>query len=123
MIVPTLPTWPALSLHTTLRIVKLSPEGEEVATYPGVVVEAGAPPPWVALRATWVSRQHDLDGLLFVPGDTLHEFFSPVHPFNSFTVFAPDGTLRGWYANVTHPTRIDLTTEPFTLFWHDLYLD
>ncbi len=115
--------WPALPLGTTLRIVKLSPEGEEVATYPGVVVEAGARPPWVALQATWVSRQHNLDGLLFVPGDTLHEFFSPAHPFNVFSVFAPDGTLRGWYANVTYPSRLDTTTDPLTLFWHDLYVD
>src|SRR5262249_15640704 len=89
---------------------------------PGVVIDAGAPPPWLALRATWVSREHNLDGLRFVPGDTLHEFFS-LHSFNAFSVFAPDGTLRGWYANVTHPSRLDTTTEPFTLFWHDLYLD
>ena len=115
--------WPLLPLGTTLRIVKLSPEGEAVATYPGVVIEAGAPSPWVALRATWVSRQHNLDGLLFVPADTLHEFFSPAHRFNVFSVFAPDGTLRGWYANVTYPSRLDTTTDPLTLFWHDLYVD
>ncbi|HKG25377.1 MAG TPA: DUF402 domain-containing protein [Thermomicrobiales bacterium] len=120
---PTQPPWPALPLGTTLRIVKLAPDGAEVATYPGVVVEAGASPPWVVLRATWVSRQHNLDGLLFVPGDTLHEFFSPAHPFNVFSVFAPEGNLRGWYANVTYPSRLDTTTNPFTLSWHDLYLD
>jgi hypothetical protein len=119
----TQPFWPAIPLGTTLRIVKLAPGGEEVASYPGIVIEAGAPPPWLALRATWVSREHNLDGLRFVPGDTLHEFFSPRHPFNLFSVFAPDGTLRGWYANVTHPSRLDTTTDPFTLYWHDLYLD
>jgi predicted RNA-binding protein associated with RNAse of E/G family len=115
--------WPALPLGTPLQIVKLSPAGEEVARYPAVVIEAGATPPWVAVRATWVSRQHDLDGLLFVPGDTLHEFFSPAHPFNVFSVFAPDGRLRGWYANVTHPSRLDHSTEPPTITWHDLYVD
>src|SRR5262245_14561707 len=117
---PDLLPWPVLPIGATLRIVKLSPEGDEVAIYPGVVIEAGAPSPWVALRATWVSRQHNLDGLLFVPDDTLHEFFSPAHPFNVFSVFAPDGTLRGWYANVTYPSRLDTTTDPFTLYWHDL---
>src|SRR5262245_42684261 len=115
--------WPAIPLGTMLRIVKLAPDGEEVASYPGIVIDAGAPPPWLALRATWGSREHNLDGLRFVPGDTLHEFFSPLDPFNLFSVFAPDGTLRGWYANVTHPSRLDTTTDPFTLYWHDLYLD
>ncbi|MEA2528551.1 MAG: hypothetical protein QOG89_195 [Thermomicrobiales bacterium] len=119
----TQPRWPVLPLGTTLRIVKLAPDGAEVTSYPGVVVEAGAPSPWVAVRATWVSRLHNLDGLLFVPGDTLHEFFSPAHPFNLFSVFAPDGTLRGWYANVTYPSRLDASTDPCTLSWHDLYLD
>lgn len=115
--------WPDLVPGTPLRIVKLAPNGTEVAHYPGVVIEAGAPPPWVAVQATWVSRPYDLDGLLFLPGDTLHEFFSPQHWFNLFAVFAPDGALRGWYANVTYPARLDPTTDPMTLYWHDLYVD
>lgn len=116
-------TWPDLPPGTPLQIVKWSPEGVEVARYPGDVIEAGAPVPWVAVRATWVSRTHDLDGLLFVAGDRLHEFFSPRHPYNVFSVWTPEGTLRGWYANVTYPARIDAETEPMTLIWHDLYLD
>jgi Protein of unknown function (DUF402) len=117
------PAWPALPPGTPLRIVKLAPDGSEVTSYPGTVIEAGAPPPWVAVRATWVSRPHDLNGLLFLPGDTLHEFFSPADHFNLFSVWAPDGALRGWYANVTHPSRLDSTTDPPRLYWHDLYLD
>lgn len=115
--------WPPLSPGTALRVVKLAPDGREVTHYPATVIEAGAPAPWIAVEARWVSRPHDLNGLLFVPGDTLHEFFSPVDPFNLFAVFAPDGALRGWYANVTHPTRLDPTSEPPTLTWHDLYID
>lgn len=116
-------TWPDLSPGTELQIVKLDPEGNEVTRYPGFVVEGEHPAPWLVLRATWVSRAYDLDGLLFLPGDRLHEFFSPIHPYNVFSVFSPEGTLRGWYANVTYPSRLDLTTTPPTLFWHDLYLD
>ena len=115
--------WPELPLGTPLQIVKLAPDGTEAARYPGEVIEAGAPPPWVAVRATWVSRAHNLDGLRFIAGDRLHEYFSPAHPFNVFSVFAPDGTLRGWYANVTYPARLEPTTDPPTLTWHDLYLD
>lgn len=115
--------WPPLPVGTELRIVKVSPEGEEVTTYPGWVTDAGAPGPWIAVRADWVRRVVELDGLRFVPGDRLHEFFSPIDWFNLFSVWAPDGTLRGWYANVTHPTRIDAKTSPPTLYWPDLYVD
>jgi hypothetical protein len=115
--------WPDLPIGTELRIVKLAPEGDEVTTYPGWVIEAGAPAPWIAIRADWVRRVVELDGLHFIPGDRLHEFFSPVDRFNLFSVWSPEGELRGWYANVTHPTRLDTTTNPITLYWHDLYLD
>lgn len=121
---PTPPaTWPPLASGATLQIVKLNPMGIEAARYPGVVMAEECPDPWIGLRATWVTPKLSIDGLRLVPGDRLHEFFSPVHPFNVFSVFSPEGALRGWYANVTFPTRLDPLTEPPTLIWHDLYLD
>src|SRR4051812_15170791 len=115
--------WPDLPPGTALIVVKLDPDGIEVARYPGVVIDVGVPSPWVAVQAQWVSREYNLDGLLFVLGDTLHEFFSSEDRFNVFSVFTPKGQLRGWYANVTYPSRIDPSTEPQTLYWHDLYID
>ena len=115
--------WPAFQIGNELRIVKISPEGEEVTTYPGWIIDAGAAAPWIALKADWVRKVVEMDGLQFIPGDTLHEFFSPVHWFNLFSVWSPEGTLRGWYANVTRPTRIDSSTIPATLYWPDLYVD
>jgi hypothetical protein len=115
--------WPPLPVGTTLRVVKVSPEGEEITDYTGTVIDAEAPAPWIAVEAVWTHRPYDLNGLLFLPGDTLHEFFSPVDWFNAFAVFAPDGVLRGWYANVTYPARLDTSTDPYSLFWQDLYLD
>jgi hypothetical protein len=117
------PSWPPLPVGTALRVVKVNPEGEAVTEYVGTVIEAEVPAPWIAVEAVWTHRRYDLNGLLFLPGDTLHEFFSPVDWFNAFAVFAPDGTLRGWYANVTYPTRLDTTTDPYSLYWQDLYLD
>lgn len=121
----TLPTgvWPPLPVGTELRIVKVSPEGQEVTSYPGWIIDLDAPAPWIAARADWVRRLVAMDGLQFIPGDRLHEFFSPHHGYNLFSVWSPEGKLRGWYANVTHPTRIDFTTTPATLYWHDLYVD
>jgi predicted RNA-binding protein associated with RNAse of E/G family len=115
--------WPGLPAGSELRIVKVSPEGEEVTHYPGWVIAAGAPAPWIAVRAEWVRRVVEMDGLRFVPGDRLHEFFSPSHWYNLFSVWSPEGALRGWYANVTRPTRLDLATAPPSLYWHDLYVD
>jgi hypothetical protein len=115
--------WPGLPVGTELKIVKLAPDGDEVTTYPGWVIETSGPKPWIAVQAEWVRRVVELDGLQFIPGDRLHEFFSPVDCFNVFSVWSPEGALRGWYANVTYPTRIDTSTDPITLYWRDLYLD
>lgn len=116
-------SWSALPAGTELRIVKLAPDGHEVTSYPGEVLDAGAPLPWLVARADWILKPIALDGLTFVPGDLLHEFFSPEAWFNVFSVWSPDGDLRGWYANVTYPARLDTSTVPSTLYWQDLFID
>jgi hypothetical protein len=119
--------WPKLAPGTPVECVKVEANGEVIVRYPGTIADLEVPEEWIAVDAYWDPVIHhrviDLNGLLFVPGDRLHEFFSSSLPFNSFSVFAPDGTLRGWYANVTFPTRIDGTQSPPRLYWHDLYLD
>ncbi len=115
--------WPVLTTKQHLTIVKWAPDGSEVTRYPGRVAAERVPPGWLAIEARWVNRAVHLDGLDFLPGDTMIEYFSPVARYNAFAVHAPDGTHRGWYANVTHPATLDLTTDPPTLVWHDLYLD
>ncbi len=115
--------WASLAPGQSLTVVKWAPDGSEVTRYPGRVMTERVPPGWVAVEARWVNRPVHLDGLDFLPGDTMIEYFSPVARYNAFAVHAPDGTLRGWYANVTHPATLDLATDPPTLVWHDLYLD
>ena len=106
----------------TLTVVKLAPEGEEVTHYPGAVV-AVRDDGWIVVRATWTHRLVELDGLQFHTGDMLLEWFSARHWFNAFAVYAPDGHLRGWYGNVTHPAWLEIGHEPPRLIWHDLYVD
>jgi uncharacterized protein len=118
----TTPMWPSLPPGTELIIVKLAPDGSEAARYQGEVV-GHCRDSWVLVLATWTHPTIDLGGLSFCPGDKLLEWFSPRQPFNAFAVFSPADWLKGWYANVTHPARIDTTQDPPVLIWHDLFLD
>lgn len=115
--------WPDGAGALALTVVKLAPDGGRVTGYAGSVVAAGAPPPWICVRAVWDNQPVELDGLRFLPGDTMLEFFSPTEWFNVFAVYAPGGHLRGWYGNVAYPTTFDPTTDPPTLTWHDRFLD
>ena len=115
--------WARLRPGQAIHIRKRHPDGREATTYPGVVMDVELPAPWVGLRAEWTRDVIVLDGLAFTPGDTLHEYFSPEHPFNVFTVIAPDGRTRGWYANVTYPATLGTEEEPWALTWHDLFID
>ncbi|HYP58855.1 MAG TPA: DUF402 domain-containing protein [Thermomicrobiales bacterium] len=108
---------------TLATVVKLSPAGNEVARYSAVVTDEVCPEPWLAVRAIWTMKRVDASGLIFEPGDTLIEYFSPEHWFNAFRVIAPDGALRGMYGNVTHPTTIKSDSAEVVVTWHDLYLD
>ena len=113
----------SIPLGATIQVVKRAPEGHESTRYPAVRVETTAPVPWIELDAVWVVPDVVVAGLEFVPGDTVREFFSAQHPFNAFAVISPEGSLRGWYGNVTYPATIELIDGVQTLVWHDLYLD
>jgi uncharacterized protein len=112
----------ALPTGTVLTVVKRAPDGSEAARYPGEVV-GHRPDSWLIVRATWTNRRIEVGGLSFCPGDELLEWFSPRHRFNAFAVFSAEDRFKGWYANVAYPVRLDATTDPPVLFWHDLYLD
>ena len=115
-------SWSSLLPGAELTIVKLAPDGSEAARYQGEVMDH-CEDSWVPVLATWTSRKIDVGGLAFCPGDKLLEWFSPRHPFNAFAVFSAANRLKGWYANVTHPARLDATQVPPVLIWHDLFLD
>jgi predicted RNA-binding protein associated with RNAse of E/G family len=116
-------SWPPLAPDTLLTVHKEDHHGDLVTRYAGRILDLSTPDPWVAIEARWVNRLVQVDGLSFVTGDILHEFFSPAHPYNLFSVFSPEGQLRGWYANVTYPTRVETTASGLVLTWQDLYLD
>lgn len=102
---------------TSVTIVKLKPDGTEATRYPGQTIDA--PPGWVAARAPWGQRRVDLGYLVFEPNDVFLEYFALERPFNAFAIFTSEGELKGWYCNVTYPTRVDHDV----IYWHDLYID
>ena len=106
-----------------IAVVKRAPDGTEATRYPARVVESSAPAPWIELVADWSIGRVEVAGLVFETGDTIREFFSAEHPYNAFAVIAPDGTMRGWYGNVTYPAFFDTVNGERVLVWHDLYLD
>lgn len=115
--------WETLARGDQLSVVKLAPDGSEVARYSGTVIAAEDADGWIVVQAVWTYRQIDAAGLTFAPGDMLAEWFSPHHDFNAFAVHAPNGVFKGWYANVTYPARLTVETVPPTVTWHDLYVD
>ncbi|MDQ3045898.1 MAG: DUF402 domain-containing protein [Chloroflexota bacterium] len=115
--------WPLLPAGTVLTVIKLAPDGSEATRYPGTLRLSPIHEPWILIEAQWTSRPLLLDGLAFTPGGTLWEYFSAMHWFNVFAIHTPEGTPRGWYANVTYPVDLDLSTDPPILTWRDLYLD
>ena len=115
--------WNTLAPGTGVEIAKLHADGNESTRYAGVVLAGAEHPDWVVIAAQWTRSPVHLDGLDFVPGDSLREYFSNTHWFNVFEVIAPDGKTRGWYANVTYPSWMDERQGVTTVYWHDLIVD
>ncbi len=115
--------WTSLPIGTDVQIIKLRPNGSEATKYPARVLDLPVPRTWVAVEAVWTRDPVALDGLIFSPGDLIHEYFSSQDPFNVFAVFSRQGVLRGWYANVTHPSWMGRDNELPAIYWHDLYVD
>jgi hypothetical protein len=114
---------PQLRAGDAVTVVKLHPHGHETTRYPGRVIAAGAVDDWIVIEARWTVGRIVAGGLVFEVGDRLLEWFSPTRWFNAFHVYAPTGESRGWYANVTYPTRIECGADAPVVTWHDLYLD
>lgn len=106
-----------------VRIVKLRPDGSEAAAYDATELSGPFPEDWRGFRAEWTIGRVAAGGLVFDPGDYLHEYFSPTAWFDAFALFEPEGRIKGWYANVTWPTIFEPGPDGETVVWQDLYID
>ena len=92
-------------------------------TYSGIIIPSEKQN-WIAVEAEWTLPDTDVEGVRFITGGKLVEFFSATNRFNVFQVFGPDGAFTGIYANVTAPTSLtrDEVGQPL-LTWEDHWLD
>ncbi len=122
---PTIVLWTELTLGLEVTVVKRSiKHGPEFrVAYPGTVVTTSVPAPWVEIEARWVAGTIQQAHLTFENDDVLREIFSPIHPYNAFAVYSPEGRLKGWYANVVRPTVISAESEGLEVIWNDLFID
>jgi protein associated with RNAse G/E len=102
-----------------IHVRKLRPDGSQAYAWDGMVLrcdEVG-----IVLRAHFNVDLVDLGFTTFRRGDEFVEFYYWDRGYNVFQVSAPDGTLKGWYANVGLPA--ELNTESGELRYVDLELD
>jgi predicted RNA-binding protein associated with RNAse of E/G family len=63
-------------------------------------------PGHLLIHALWDRDAADLGYVVFEPGDHFYEHHYTDRWYNIFEVRAADGTLKGWYCNVTRPAQI-----------------
>jgi protein associated with RNAse G/E len=109
----------ALAAGSPLHVQKLKPGGALDFAWDGVVLDCDASS--VVLRAEFNVDLVEREFATFRRGDVFHEFYYFDRWYNIFQISAPDGTLKGWYANVGSPA--ELNPETGTLDYVDLALD
>ncbi|MEX0788250.1 MAG: DUF402 domain-containing protein [Anaerolineales bacterium] len=101
-----------------LTVHKLDAHGREVFRYPARLFQAAADR--IVLEAEYGREAVDVGGLRMEPGDRFVETFYFDRWYNVFAVYAGAGRqLRGWYANVTRPARL----QGSEVYAEDLALD
>ncbi len=100
-----------------MRIHKCDHRGQPRVGYDGELIARDGPR--ITLRATWTLPARMLPYVTLEPGDVFIETFYTDRWYNVFEIHGPDGTLKGWYADICRPARL----EDDALSWDDLALD
>jgi hypothetical protein len=108
-----------LSSGSPVHVRKLKPDGALDYAWDGTVVRCDAE--GIVLRAEFNVDLVEREFATFRRGDVFVEFYYWNRWYNVFQISAPDGTLKGWYANVGLPA--ELVTETGDLQYVDLALD
>jgi uncharacterized protein len=90
---------------SAIHVRKLRPDGSQAYAWDGLVLECDTT--GIVLRAEFNVALVDLGYTTFERGDEFIEFYYWDRWFNVFQISTPDGTLKGWYANVGLPAELD----------------
>ena len=108
-----------LAVSSPVHVRKLKPDGELDYAWDGVVLRCDRA--GIVLRAEFNVDLVEREFATFRRGDVFHEFYYWDRAYNVFQISAADGTLKGWYANLGLPARLDQTMND--LSYVDLALD
>jgi uncharacterized protein len=108
-----------LAAGSPVQVRKLKPDGTLDYAWSGVVLRCDRE--GIVLRAEFNVEVVEREWATFRRGDVFVEFYYFDRWFNVFQVSAPDGTLKGWYANVGLPA--ELQADSGVLHYIDLALD
>jgi uncharacterized protein len=108
-----------LASGSPVHVRKLRPDGELDYAWDGAVIRCDAS--GIVLRAEFNVDLVEREFATFRRGDIFVEFYYWDRPYNVFQISTPDGTLKGWYANVGLPAELSAETEE--LQYVDLALD
>lgn len=88
-----------------ITVHKRDHHGKHVLSYGGTVMQRGES--WVQLEAFFGFEFHDSGFVTYQRGDRFVEWFYTDRWYNVFQIFSVlDGSLKGWYCNVTRPAVI-----------------
>jgi protein associated with RNAse G/E len=108
-----------LAPDSPVHVRKLKPDGKLDYAWDGAVLRCDAE--GIVLRAEFNVDLVEREFATFRRGDVFHEFYYWERWYNVFQISAPDGTLKGWYANVGLPP--ELKPQARELDYVDLALD
>jgi len=104
-----------------LLIRKYDHLGNLKVHYEGRLVKRDLQTRSIIAQAEWTSPTARLGYVTFNSGDLFIETFYENRWYNIFEITSPQGQVKGWYANITRPSRI--LPKDREIEWDDLALD
>lgn len=89
---------------TELVVIKQNLQRDETWRYPAKLLERR--PNAVVIEAYFNRSDTEVAGLLIHSGARFVEIYFADRWYNIFEIYAPDGTVSGWYCNISLPAEI-----------------